>query len=88
MAKELEPAEDYVLKEGNKAATEWLERDSLPAVAKDIPVASIMSAAAMVAAVRRFDRSSGRQMRAAIWISIIALLVSIGSLIIALKAGL
>jgi len=82
MTKKLEPAEEYVLKYGNEQATGWDNTCGVPAHQGAIPSASIVAAAAMVAAVQRFDRSSGRQMRAAIWISIIALLVSITSLII------
>jgi len=82
MTKELEPAEEFVFRYAKYWADKWIEEGVLLDDKANAPAASIVAAAAMVAAVRRFDKSSGRQMRAAIWISIIALLVSITSLII------
>ena len=82
MAKKLEPAEEYVLQLGNNFANIWKRENIIPGGQNGETKTSIVAAAAMVAAVQRFDRSSGRQMRAAIWISIVALLISIISLII------
>ncbi len=77
-----EVAEDYVLKTGNYLAKGWNISNTLPTDPSLAGPSMIVSSAAMVSAVRKFDKSSSRLMRISLSLSGIALLISLVSLII------
>jgi len=68
MYRKLEPAEEFVFKYGYYWANRWTEEGVFLDDKANVPAASIVAAVAIVAAVQRFDRSSGlARWWAAIW---------------------